>query len=354
MCGGAGITAWQTSRHRWRRCPAYSRARRGGSGHSVLSVWMAMPKGTLCPSASARSPSPPVSLRVKVTVHTPPLFSPSALASALPSLFHAPRRHGRRAARRPCRLRRSSTEVIGVVAVSHVRVRDVLLLVLVRTRHRAHVGVAGRPAAACAAIGTLGPTSMTAALTVCLDPSPRAARRRRHRRGLEGQADVEVVLVVGALHRDGKFIVFGAPTGSSSFPASRFMSKLRPFFSSWQPTQLSPLLRPVRPLWSDFFMIHSIGVTPAWNTWMSRFGTFAQSGRHVRKVLPSAAMRTVRQTSGSGSSCLLCWGANAQTITKGNGDKLLINHGVIHVRSYAGECHRVSGDNQRSLINLRQ
>ena len=86
---------------------------------------------------------------------------------------------------------------------------------------------------------------------------------------------------------------------------------------------------------SDFFMIpfRSV-VTPAWNTWMSHFspsrGAACTKGAAISNDADSAANFRVR-----GHLVSFVGGADAQTITKGNGDKLLINHGVIHVRSYA-------------------
>src|SRR5574343_1941230 len=92
-------------------------------------------------------------------------------------------------------------------------------------------------------------------------------------------------------------MVLGAPLGSSSLPARRLKSIDSLPFSSWQPAQLSPFLRPDEPLCSDFLVTHSKGVAPGWNSSMLLLGTLLQSGAAKAEELRArAAVATARET----------------------------------------------------------
>src|SRR5574343_736577 len=91
-------------------------------------------------------------------------------------------------------------------------------------------------------------------------------------------------------------MVLGAPLGSSSLPARRLKSSDSLPFSSWQPAQLSPFLRPDEPLCSDFLVTHSKGVAPGWNSSLLLLGTLLQSGAaKAEELRASAAVATARE-----------------------------------------------------------
>ena len=69
-----------------RQRPVCSPAKHDGSGPLAWSEWIATPNGTALPAATA-----PFSLRVKVTVVTPPVSLPSALTPAVPPSICASR-----------------------------------------------------------------------------------------------------------------------------------------------------------------------------------------------------------------------------------------------------------------------